>query len=185
MVKILTHISNKFIKRIIFFSLVFLIPLISFEQCTVAISSFPYNENFETSDGNWVTGGTSPDWAWGTPSKLVINSAGTGAKCWITGGLNNTSYSTGENSWLKTPCFNFTNLKNPVLKFKVFWETAAKNDGANLEYSTNNGATWQLLGGKNETGNCLSENWYNSSFISNLSNQDAWSGNIQSSRPGC
>ena len=186
MIKKLTHTPGKFVRIIIFFAFVFfLIPLISFEQCSVTISSFPYNENFETSNGNWITGGNSSDWAWGTPSKLVINSAGTGSKCWITGGLNNKSYNGGENSWLKTPCFNFTNLKNPYLKFKVFWETATKNDGANLQYSTNNGVTWQLLGGKNETDNCLSENWYNSSSVVNLSNQDAWSGNIQSSRPGC
>lgn len=179
------HILNFPLSIIIFYVLLFFIPYTSPAQCTGAISSFPYNENFETSNGNWFTGGTYSDWAWGTPSKPVINKAGSGIKCWITGGLNKTGYNDGENAWLQTPCFNFTNLKDPYLKFKIFWETERNNDGANLQYSTNNGATWQLIGSINETGNCLTEKWFNDASISSLGNQDAWSGNIQSSRPGC
>jgi gliding motility-associated-like protein len=173
------------LRKIIFSVVLFFTPYVSFTQCTAGISNFPYNENFETSNGNWVTGGTFSDWTWGTPSKAVINAAGSGLKCWITGGLNIPGYNDGENAWLKSPCFNFTNLKNPYLKFKVFWETEGKYDGANLQYSTDNGATWQLLGSKNETNNCLTEKWYNDGFILSLGSQDAWSGNIQSSRPPC
>src|SRR5437773_7833256 len=88
-------------------------PYFSFSQCTSTISSFPYKEDFETSNGNWVASG---DWTWGTPSKPVINAAGSGLKCWITGGLKNPGYNNGR---LKSPCFNFTNLKAPYLKFKV------------------------------------------------------------------
>ena len=140
---------------------VLLTPLVSFQQCSQLISTFPYHENFENLNGNWVAGGTASDWAWGTPSKSVINAAGTGLKCWITGRLNNKSYSNGENSWLQTPCFDFTNIKDPYLTFKVFWETERQYDGANLQYSIDNGATWQVVGSANETGNCIGENWYN------------------------
>ena len=167
------------------FSIALFTPYFSFSQCTTPISSFPYNENFETSNGNWVTGGTFSDWTWGTPSKPVINSAGSGSKCWITGGLNNAGYNNGEYAWLRSPCFNFASLKGPYIKFKVFWETEGKNDGANLEFSIDGGATWQLLGSKNETNGCLTEKWYNDGSIASLASRDAWSGNIQSSRPPC
>ena len=181
----INHILSLPLRISIFSVLLFLTPCICFAQCIVTISSFPYNENFETSNGNWVDGGSSSDWAWGTPTKPVINAAGSGSKCWITGGLSKSVYYDGENSWLQSPCFNFTDLKDPYLKFKVFWETETKYDGANLQYSTNNGASWQLLGGMDETNGCLSENWFNSGPLESLGNQDAWSGNTQSARRGC
>lgn len=176
-----------FILKLIAFSLLFILcaPIYSLAQCTVTVSNFPYFENFETSNGNWVSGGIASDWAWGTPVKNTINSAGSGTKCWLTGGLNKTSYSANQNSWLKSPCFNFTNLKDPYIKFKVFWETSLNDDGANLQYSTDNGLTWKQVGYANEAGGCLTEQWYNAVLRENLPNQDAWSGNIQSSRPGC
>jgi gliding motility-associated-like protein len=170
---------------VIFFTLTFLAPFIAIAQCSQLINAFPYHEDFENSNGNWVTGGTASDWAWGVPSKSVINSAGSGLKCWTIGGLSNKSYGNGENAWVKTPCFDFTNLKDPYLTFKVFWETEREYDGANLQYSIDNGATWQELGAANETGGCKGENWYNYSSLQNIYIHDAWSGNIQSSRPPC
>jgi len=142
-------------------------------------------ENFEATNGNWTPGGAFSDWEWGTPSKPVINAAGSGLKCWITGGLQRGGYNNDENAWLKSPCFDFTNLKNPAVKCQVFWETESKFDGANLQYSTDKGVTWQLLGGKNQTGVCYSEKWYNDGPLVSTGNQDAWSGNMQSSRPPC
>jgi gliding motility-associated-like protein len=181
----MNHILSLPLRISIFSVLLFFTPDVSSAQCAVTISNFPYNENFETSNGNWVGEGTFSDWTWGTPSKPVINAAGSGSKCWITGGLKNPGYNDGENSWLRSPCFNFTNLKDPYLKFKVFWETEGKYDGANLQYSTDNGANWQLLGNINENNNCLTENWFNAISVLSLGNQDAWSGNIQSSTRGC
>ena len=181
----INHILLLPLAKTIFSIALFFSPYFSSSQCTGTISNFPYREDFETSGGNWVTGGTFSDWTWGIPSKPVINAAGSGSKCWITGGLKNPGYNNQENAWLKSPCFNFTNLKAPYLKFKVFWETEGKFDGANLEFSTDNGATWQLLGNKIETNGCLTERWYNDGPIASLGNKDAWSGNIQSSRPGC
>jgi len=64
-------------------------------QCTTTIATYPYNEDFENSNGNWITGGNASDWAWGTPNKPVIKTAGSGSKCWINGGLSGSSYSNG------------------------------------------------------------------------------------------
>jgi hypothetical protein len=97
--------------RIIVSLLPFLLPYSSSSQCSSPIAKFPYAENFETSNGNWTTGGTFSDWEWGTPSKAVINAAGSGLKCWVTGGLRVAGYNRDERL-AKSPVFDFTNLKN-------------------------------------------------------------------------
>jgi hypothetical protein len=127
-----------------------LLPFLSSAQCSSAIASFPYSEGFELNNGGWTSGGTvGNDWAWGTPNKPVISGAATGAKCWIVGGLTTSSYNSGERSWLQSPCFNFSSLTYPYISFKVFWETENTYDGASLQYSTNNGATWNTVGAYN------------------------------------
>lgn len=152
-------------------------------QCSTTINTYPFTEDFESSDGGWVPGGVSSDWAWGTPSKAVISAAASGSKCWITGGLNNSAYNNGENSYLVSPCFDFSTLVHPKLTLSVFWETEKRFDGANLQYSTNGGAVWQTLGvSGNNT--CTSTNWYNNSSIMYLGGE-GWSGNIQSTSGSC
>lgn len=151
-------------------------------QCTTPISSFPYTEGFEANNGNFTTGGTASDWAWGTPNKPVITGAATGTKCWIIGGLTGSSYSNGERSWLQSPCFDFTTLQYPHISFNVFWETERQFDGAGFQYSTDLGATWINVGAASEPANCLNSNWFNNSpvnFLSGLANpRDGWSGSI-------
>lgn len=147
-------------------------------QCTSSIASFPYQEDFEASSGTWVPGGTASDWSWGTPLKPVINKAASGAKCWITGTLTQRSYSLNENSTLTSPCFNFTAVKSPFIRFKVFWETEKKYDGASFQYSDDGGATWKTLGSYSDYTSCPANNWFNTSGITVLGTH-GWSGNIQ------
>jgi gliding motility-associated-like protein len=149
-----------------------------FAQCTTTISSFPYLENFEASNGGWTTGGAASDWAWGTPAKPVINAAAGSSKSWITGGLNAPGYNNNENSWLQSPCFNLAALANPYIKFKVFWETEKKYDGASFQYSLNGGTTWVTLGSYADYTACPSNNWFNTTGINALGTH-GWSGNIQ------
>ena len=165
--------------------ILFFTSYISLAQCTVTINNFPFREDFEASNGNWISGGVASDWKWGKPSKPVINAAASGAKCWMTGEFDKTGYAGGQNAWIQSPCFNLSNLSNPLIGFKVFWETEGLFDGANLQYSTDNGATWSVIGFKNEPGDCLAERWYNGGPLVTLNNQDGWQGNIQSSRPPC
>ena len=151
-------------------------------QCVTPINTFPYLQDFETNNGNWISGGTNSDWAYGTPSKTVISNAASGTKCWIVGGLTGNSYNNGENSWIQSPCFDFTNLTNPLLTFKVFWETEKKYDGASFKYSIDGGNTWLTLGSINSNNGCLGSNWFNTNSITTLST-DGWSGNIQATSP--
>jgi gliding motility-associated-like protein len=154
-------------------------------QCTSTITTFPYFEDFETSNGGWVSGGIGNDWAWGTPTKTVISAAGSGSKCWIAGTLNTIGYNLGEKSYITSPCFNFTNVAKPYVVFKVFWETEKQFDGATFQYSLNAGTTWNNVGTNTDPVDCLNQNWFNSGNISGLTNltpaaaKHGWAGNIQ------
>jgi len=173
-----------------FFSLIMLACMSVFSvrsqaQCASPISSFPYLEGFETGSGNWVSGGTAASWANGSPSKPVINSAASGTRCWVTGGLNGGSYNDTENSWLQSPCFDFSSLTNPEIRLSIFWETELQYDGANLQYSIDEGASWTVLGSEASNTTCLGTNWYNYSPVQFLGDRPGWSGNIQASGGGC
>lgn len=114
----------------------------------------------------------------------MIANAASGTKCWNTGGLTGAHYNNSENSWLQSPCFDFSNLQHPEIAFKIFWETEQKHDGAALVYSTD-GVNWKLLG-SNTYNPCQSENWYNTPSITYLPGKTAgWSGSIQSTTGNC
>jgi gliding motility-associated-like protein len=158
----------------------------AYSQC---ISTFPYNQDFETSNGGWTIGGSNSDWAWGTPTKATINSASSGSKCWISGNLSGNSYNGGQKSYVESPCFDFTSLTNPIIKFSIFWDTERQYDGGSFQFSINNGQTWSNVGNANDPSNCYNKNWFNSSNITNLgglaSPTHGWSGNLQNSSGGC
>ena len=158
----------------------------AFSQC---ITTFPYSESFENSNGNWVSGGTSSDWAWGSPSKVNINAAASGNKCWISGKLTGNSYNGGEKSYVESPCFDFSGLTNPIIRFSIYWDTERQYDGGGLQFSLNNGTTWSNVGSANDPVDCYNKNWFNSASITNLSGlsspTNGWSGNLQNSSGGC
>jgi gliding motility-associated-like protein len=164
-----------------------LLAAVLFAQLSVAqcINTFPYGNSFESNITGWTTGGTASDWAWGKPTKSLINTTPSGTKCWITGGLSNSAYNNGEQAWLETPCFNFTNITYPYVAFMVFWETERNYDGAVMEYSVNNGSTWQKAGSINDASNCLNANWYNTASVRYLNNGNGWSGSVQGGGGGC
>ena len=155
-------------------------------QCGTVINTFPYTEGFETSAA-WTTGGTNSSWAWGPMSHATISSAGGGSNCWCSGGLSGASYSGGQQSWIMSPCFDFTTLNYPWISFKIFWECEYIWDGMVLQYSTNNGSTWSNLGAVGDPVNCLNANWFNYNNISNLPNSPhhGWCGRIGSTSGSC
>ena len=154
------------------------------QPCGTAISSFPYNETFEANNGGWVAGGTSSDWAWGHPAKSIINAAAEGTNCWIAGGLSNSTYNSGENSWLMSPCFDFSSLVHPEISFNIFWETEKRFDGASFQYSIDGGTNWTLLGSSN-TNNCDINHWYNTDNITYLGGTMGWSGSVKPNSGNC
>jgi gliding motility-associated-like protein len=167
-------------KRIIILLVCFITSIHSAKgQCSSFIGSFPYSEGFETSDGGWFAGGTSSGWAWGTPLKPVITTAASGTKCWVTATLTQSLYNNNENSTLTSPCFDFTSLTAPYIKFNVFWETENKYDGASFQYSIDGGNNWTTLGSYADYVACPANNWFNTSTTITALGSDGWSGNIQ------
>jgi gliding motility-associated-like protein len=177
------------ILRLTFFFLLFT-GLQAKSQCAFTINTFPYSEDFETTTGGWMSGGIGNDWAWGSPNKSYIQTAGSGLKCWVTGGLNGSSYSNGARSYVESPCFDFTSLQNPVIEFQLYWECENIYDGAAFQYSTNNGVTWQTLGSNTDGTNCMNQGWYNTSTIINLSTLTSgslygWAGSVSATSGSC
>ncbi|MFN8288301.1 MAG: gliding motility-associated C-terminal domain-containing protein [Chitinophagales bacterium] len=160
--------------------------LSAYSQC---VTTYPYSQDFELNNGNWTAGGSVSDWAWGTPTKAVISQAASGTKCWIVGGLSNSSYNLGESSFVQSPCFDFTNLQHPYISFNIFWESERGYDGTNLQYSTNGGTAWQNVGSSSDVSDCMTQNWFNTASINFLNGlatpKEGWSGNIQSTSGGC
>ncbi len=161
----------------------------AFAQCGPPISNFPYFEDFESDPGGWVAGGMDNDWAWGIPAKPTINTAGSGNRCWVTGGLSGSFYNLGQRSYVESPCFDFTALSHPYISFSIWWESERQYDGANFQYSLNGGTTWANVGAAGDPTDCLNENWFNSSSITHLSNlaqvRDGWAGNIKPTAGSC
>ncbi|MEO5572413.1 MAG: gliding motility-associated C-terminal domain-containing protein [Bacteroidia bacterium] len=157
-------------------------------QCAVTVSSFPYQEDFEATNGGWTAGGIFNDWSWGVPSKPVISGAGSGSKCWIIGGTSASFYNFSESSYVESPCFNFSSLTNPSISLRVFWETEFKYDGANLQYSLNGGNSWTNVGAYGDVIDCENQNWYNYASVNYLTLatvKNGWCGNIQPSSGSC
>ncbi|HOY30658.1 MAG TPA: PKD domain-containing protein [Bacteroidales bacterium] len=117
------------------------------------ISTFPYHEDFETGNGGYGSSGSSSSWAWGSPSKPIITHAASPTKCWVTG--LQTNYNQGEASYLNFPCLDFSGLTAPVLEFNLWVATTGITDYCRVEYSADNGNTWETLGQQNDP-----INWY-------------------------
>lgn len=159
-------------------------------QCLTSINRFPYREGFENDEGGWVAGGAGSSWAWGSPVKSIISGAGSGNNCWITGGLTNGAYNSGEASWLKSPCFDLSAITLPRISMKIFWDTEQQFDGASLQYSIDNGINWVTVGSPGAPTNCeRSDNWYNTTAINYLNplttTKQGWSGNTRSGTGSC
>jgi gliding motility-associated-like protein len=169
------------------------------------INVFPHVEDFEAGPV-WTAVSvpnatcTTNDWAWGTPNHTyVIQSAASGTKCWSVGGLTGAFYLFWEQAYIVSPCYDFTNLQYPHIKFKLFYDSEYHFDGSNLQSSIDGGTTWVdvgTCGGTNATpipepADCNTHNWYNYPGINYLNNppgfvtsKHGWCGNTQAGGTG-
>lgn len=148
--------------QLLTFIALFLFPFWGFSQC---ITTYPYSEDFELNGQNgWTSAalvGTFNTWAFGTPAKAVINSAGSGVNSWVTGGLSTGNYSNNEKSAVVSPCFDFSSLVQPQIKLKIWWQSEFSADGTVLQSSIDNGLTWQVVGPAVSN----QYNWYNDGSV--------------------
>lgn len=130
-------------------------------------------ENFDSSNP-WTFGGTNSSWTYGNPNKLQVTDDITGGgKCIILGGNTaNSTYNSNEDSWAKSPVYDFSQITDPYLEFNFYWsnEGSTSYDEIWMEYSLNGGSSWQIVSPPTGTGGCYDQNWYNY--------PDNWGGNV-------
>jgi len=119
----------------------------------------PFADDFEGSMNLYTIGATN-QWQHGIPSASVINNAHSPVNVWATNLTGN--YNDNSNYNLFTPRFNFSSVVNAVVGFWHWYDTESGNDGGRLQYTVNNGATWQTLGIMNDP---LGANWYNTDNV--------------------
>jgi len=126
-------------------------------------SSFIVNSNgvgqfintFEnTSTDQWIADDL---WQIGLPNLITTNFNNITSSGYATN--PNGNYTDNTIAHLYSPCYNLALLENPVLKFNMAFEIEPNWDVLYMEYSLDQGVTWQILGTANDP------NWYNSSFI--------------------
>ena len=127
----------------------------------IILSEAWYTESFDEGQADWVTGskdnGPSGIWTFGLPEEGIFTSASSGQNIWYTDLANS---DTNEQSWVTGPCFNFSGVRRPMITVDLWKEFTGSNEGAVLQYSDDNGNSWNNIGGQG-TG----INWYNSSRI--------------------
>lgn len=138
-------------------------------------STMPYSESFESGPAGWVVEGANTSWELGVPANTIINSASNGTQAWVTD--LDANYGDGEVGFVNSPCFDFSSLTNPYINLDIWYDIETSWDGAVLQSSIDNGASWQLVGALNDP-----NNWYNDGTIDALSasgvelSEDGWSG---------
>ncbi len=146
---------------------------------TICISSFgvptyalPYVDNFDTSTNAWTTTATAASqWELGTPAYGATTGAYSSPNSWD---INLTSaYTTGANAILTSPVLDFSTAVNATLSFWQNRNLTQYYDGFNVEYTTDGGNTWNLLG---YVGDPAGTNWYTYSYIY-ATYQPGWDGN--------
>lgn len=86
----------------------------------------------------------------------------------LTGDLVNT----GE-SYLMSPVFDLTGISNPIFETRLWYDTEPGADGATLQYSTDNGASWSSISDNSSYDSYW--NWYSGKYVSAIGS-DGWSG---------
>ncbi len=100
-------------------------------------------------------GATQVLWERGVPSGTLLNTASSGTQVYGTNLDGN--HPDGTKSILLSKCYDLSNVLAPKLEFNMAYDLEINFDVTYVEYSTNNGASWILLGSPNSQ-----PNWYNS-----------------------
>jgi len=146
-------------------------------ETTIANDAFPNNtgkttiynntigvsgvvNSFETASDDLITyneGGGISMWERGVPTGTLLNTPTSGTS--VYGTILNGNHPDLTKSYLVSQCYDLSSVISPVLKFNMAFTTEFDWDIAYVEFTTNQGETWSLLGSSTDP------NWYNSSRI--------------------
>ena len=121
------------------------------EICFYPVSgiSFPFCDNFEIQNNLWSASTGSPtDWVYGNPTGPALNTANSPSNVWGVGEVAGTpGYSNSVTSYLNSPVFDFSSTSVANLSFWQNRQLETNWDGVRLEFSTDGGNTWTIVGG--------------------------------------
>ncbi|RBW55300.1 glycosyl hydrolase [Tenacibaculum sp. E3R01] len=118
--------------------------------------------SFENSSDELLIETTSNTmWEIGTTGKTQLK-VPSGSKAYFTKATGN--YPDRTTGYLYTGCYDITQITNPNLKFKMAFDIEKDWDYMNVEYTTDNGKNWKILGTASDA------NWYNSSATTDSTN---------------
>jgi photosystem II stability/assembly factor-like uncharacterized protein len=103
------------------------------------------------------------EWQLGAPSGSLLNTTASGANVYGTNLDGN--HADATTSYLYTNCYDVSNIGDPILKFQMAFDIEKEWDYLLVEYSTDLGANWSILGSGSDA------NWYTSSATTNDSGQ--------------
>ncbi|WP_372975474.1 hypothetical protein, partial [Muriicola sp.] len=123
---------------------------------------------FETAEDELNTyndNGSTPLWERGVPTGTLLNQASSGTQVYGTNLDGN--HPDGTLAYLVSDCYELSSILAPVLKFQMAFDLEINFDIVYVEYSTDDGANWQVLGSINSQ-----PNWYNSDRTNESSGAD-------------
>ena len=112
-------------------------------------------------------------WVWGEPDFNGLEVV-PGNQAWFTQLLPNLIGSR-ENSWIQSPCFDFTKTSRPLIQMDILRSFVPLVNGAVLQYREGVEEEWKTVGGTSP-----GIGWYNSENILNLpgGSSNGWSLNV-------
>ncbi|MFC2112794.1 T9SS type A sorting domain-containing protein [Bacteroidota bacterium] len=126
----------------------------------------PYSENFDGSATGWFSFGqeTSPQNSWTlntvNASDFPYDLPAGSTKAWYTDLVRKDTF---EQSFVSSPCFDFSNMRRPMISFDRKISSDRDRDGAVLQYTIDDGKNWNNIGAVNDG----SIEWYNTFRIQN------------------
>ena len=104
-------------------------------------------------------------WEKGVPAGNILNQAASGTE--VYGTRLSGKHPDGVRAYLVTECYDFSTILAPVLKFQMAYDLELNYDIAYVQYSTDEGTTWSVLGSVDSQ-----PNWYNSDRTNDSSGSD-------------
>jgi hypothetical protein len=116
-----------------------------------------YFEGFENGMAGWISSSDTSginSWILGKPDK-AFGSSEEHSKAWYTHITDESHHI--EQSYVTSPCFNFSGILKPMIKFDMRRLFKENRDGVVLQYTADSGKYWTIVGKKDD-----GINWYNS-----------------------
>ncbi len=124
--------------------------------------------SFESDDESLITfneGTEGTVWERGVPTGTLLNAPSSGTQ--VYGTVLDGDHPNNTKGILLSKCYNLSTFSAPTLKFSMAYDLEINFDIIYVEYSIDNGTSWQVLGNMNSR-----PNWYNSDRTNATSGAD-------------